>query len=168
MATLEKHEVPVKIAKSAEKMPARVLSPFDEFERFFDQLAPRGWLSPLRWERPLMPDLSALEARLPKLDVIDRDDEVIVKAEIPGVKKEDLHVSLTGNMMTIKGETKTEEKEEKGDYYRCEISRGSFARSVMLPAEVDDSKAKAEMKDGVLEITLPKLEQAKKRDIKIG
>jgi HSP20 family protein len=168
MATQEKHEVPVKIAKSAEKMPARVLSPFDEFERFFDQLAPRGWLSPLRWERSLMPDLSALEARLPKLDVIDRDDEVIVKAEIPGVKKEDLHVSLTGNMMTIKGETKTEEKEEKGDYYRCEISRGSFARSVMLPAEVDDSKAKAEMKDGMLEITLPKLEQAKKRDIKIG
>ncbi|MGZ8198903.1 MAG: Hsp20/alpha crystallin family protein, partial [Burkholderiales bacterium] len=90
------------------------------------------------------------------------------KVEIPGIKKEDLHVSLTGNMMTIKGETKTEEKEEKGDYYRCEISRGSFARSVMLPAEVDDSKAKAEMKDGMLEITLPKLEQAKKRDIKIG
>jgi HSP20 family protein len=70
--------------------------------------------------------------------------------------------------MTIKGETRREEKEEKGDYYRCEITHGSFSRSVVLPAEVDDVRAKAEMHDGVLEITLPKLEQAKKRDIKIA
>lgn len=168
MATQEKHEVPVQTDKPVEKVPARVVSPFDEFEHFFDQLVPRGWLAPLRWNRSALPDLSAIELRMPKLDVINRDDAVIVKAEIPGVKKEDLHVSLTGNLMTIKGESKQEEKEEKGDYYRCEISRGAFSRSVLLPAEVDDSKAKAEIKDGLLEITLPKVEQAKKRDIKIG
>ena len=168
MATVEKTEIPVKTSKTGELLPARVLSPFEDFDRFFDQLMPRSWLRPMRWERPLMPDMSALEMRLPKLDVIDRDDEVVVKAEIPGVKKEDIHISLTGNLMTIKGESKHEEKEEQGDYYRCEISRGSFSRSVVLPAEVNDAKATAEMRDGMLEITLPKLEQAKKRDIKIS
>lgn len=104
---------------------------------------------------------------MPKLDVIDRDDEVLVKAEIPGVSKEDLEISLTGNIITIKGETRREEKEEKGDYYRCEISHGAFSRSVSLPVDVDESRAKTSMKDGVLEIVLPKVEKAKKRSIKV-
>lgn len=167
MATQTKSEVPVKTAPAREQMPARVVSPFDDFERAFEELLPRGWLQPLRWERPWMKEVSALEARMPRLDVIDRDDEVVVKAEVPGVKKEDIHITLAGNRMTIKGETRHEEKEEKGDYYRCEISRGSFSRTMTLPAEVDDTKARAEIKDGMLEVTLPKIEQAKKRDIKI-
>ncbi|GIX28653.1 MAG: hypothetical protein KatS3mg123_2534 [Burkholderiales bacterium] len=83
------------------------------------------------------------------------------------MNKEDIEISLTGNVLTIKGETKREEKEEKGDYYRCEISRGAFSRTVSLPAEVDESKAKASLNDGVLEITLPKTETAKKRTIKV-
>jgi HSP20 family protein len=105
----------------------------------------------------LLPELHA-----PELDVIDRDGEVFVTAEIPGVKKEDLQISLAGNMLTIKGETRSEEKEEKGEYYRCEISRGLFSRSVLLPTAVDDSKAKAEIRDDMLEITLPKADGAKK------
>ena len=128
---------------------------------------PCGWLELLDWRRPFMTELSALESRRSRLDVIDRDNEVVVKAEVPGAMKEDIQISLSGNLMTIKGETKHEEKEEKGDYYRCEISRGAFSRTFTLPADVDDTKAKAEMHDGMLEITLPKLEQAKKRDIKI-
>jgi HSP20 family protein len=167
MATQEKHEIPVKTEKGGEKMPARATGPFEGFERFFEDLAPRGWLPSLRWNRPMM-DFATLEARMPKLDVIDRESEVVVKAEVPGVNKEDISVSITGNLMTIKGDTRKEEKEEKGDYYRCEISRGSFSRSVLLPAEVDDSKAQAQIRDGVLEVTLPKLEQTKKRDIKIA
>jgi HSP20 family protein len=115
----------------------------------------------------LAPELGEMQIFAPSVDVIDRDDEVVVKAEVPGVKKEDIHISLTGNLMTIKGETKQVQKEEKGDYYRCEISRGAFSRMVTLPADVDDTKAKAELHDGMLEITLPKMEQAKKRDIKI-
>jgi HSP20 family protein len=121
----------------------------------------------MRWPRLLTPDLEALAGGVPKVDVIDRDNEVVVKAEMPGVKKDDIRVSLVGNVMTIKGETKREEKEEKGDYYRCEISRGEFSRMLTLPAEVDESKAKAELHDGVLEVTLPKIETAKKRDIKV-
>ncbi len=165
MTTQSKSEVPVKISRTAEKMPARVVSPLEDIDRFFDQLLPRNWMQ--RWERPLFGELATLEAHLPRLDVIDRDNEVVIKAEVPGVKKEDIQISLSGNRMTIRGESRHEEKEEKGDYYRCEISRGAFSRTVTLPADVDDAKAKAEMHDGMLEITLPKVEQARKRDIKI-
>jgi HSP20 family protein len=108
-----------------------------------------------------------LEVRMPKVDVIDHDDEVVVRAEMPGVQKDDLDVSVSDNTVTIKGETKREEKKEKGDYYRCEISRGAFARTVALPAYVDANGAKAKFDAGVLELSLPKLEEAKRRTIKI-
>ena len=166
MTTQTKSEVSLKGTKP-EQTPVRFVRPFAEYERLFDQLMPRGWLQPLRWDRPLVSELAALEARMPRLDVLERDDHVVVKVEVPGVKKEDIHITISGNRMTIKGETKHEEKEEKGDYYRCEISRGEFSRTVTLPAEVDNTKTKAEMKDGMLEITLPKLEQTKKAEIKI-
>ncbi len=155
-------------AKSGElqKAPSRALRPFEEMERMFDEFLGRGWLRPLRFER--MPELSRMwEGRLPKLDVIDRDNEVVVNAEVPGVKKEDIEISVTGDLFTIKGQTRREEKEEKGDYYRSEVSQGSFSRTVTLPASVDEAGAKAQLKDGVLEVTLPKTEKSKKRAIKI-
>jgi HSP20 family protein len=114
-------------------------------------------------ERPF----AEAESFLPSVDVIDRDDEVVVRAAIPGYKKEDIEISVSDSMLTIKGETKTEAKEEKGDYYRCEISQGSFSRMVELPASVDDAKAKATMKDGMLELTLPKIEKSKRHTISI-
>jgi HSP20 family protein len=155
-------------AKTGElvKGPSRTLRPFEEMERMFDDFFGRGWLRPLRFER--MPELStAWEGRLPKLDVVDRDNEVVVRAEVPGVKKDDLEISVTGDLFTIKGQTKREEKEEKGDYYRCEVSQGSFSRTVTLPAMVDEAGARAQLKDGMLEVTLPKTEKSKKRAIKI-
>jgi HSP20 family protein len=147
-----------------QKAPSRVLSPFEGFDRMFDEFLGRGWMRPFRRDWLAFPEI---EMTVPKVDVIDRDEEVVVRAEVPSVKKEDIEVSISGNMVTIKGETKTEEKEEKGDYYRAEISRGSFSRMVSLPADVDESKAKASLKDGVLELTLPKLEKAKRRTIKV-
>ena len=146
-----------------QRLPARWLSPFEELDRMFDEFLGRGWLRPHRWERPLL-----AEVKVPDVDVIDREEEVLVRAEVPGVKKDDIEVSISGNMLTIKGETKREEKEEKGDYYRCEISRGAFARTLALPAEVDQAKAKAELKDGVLELTLPKVEKSKRHTIKVS
>ena len=74
---------------------------------------------------------------------------------------------MTGNLFTVKGQTKREQKEEKGDYYRSEVSQGSFSRTVTLPADVREEGAKAELKDGMLEVTLPKTEKSKKRSIKI-
>ena len=144
-----------------ERMPRP--APFGDIERMFDDFFGRRWLRPSAWER-MLPEMPAM----PSVDVIDRDDEVVVRAEVPGYKKEDIEISVSDSSLTIKGETKTEEKEEKGDYYRCEISRGAFTRTVELPAAVDDSKAKASMKDGMLELTLPKLEKSKRHTITIA
>ena len=148
--------------------PARTLSPLEEMDRMFENFFPRGWMRPFRREWPAWSELAApFEGHMPKVDVIDRDDEVLVRAEVPGVEKDDLDVSVSDNSVTIKGNTRHEEKEEKGDYFRCEISQGSFARTVALPDYVDTQAAKAGFKDGVLELTLPKVEKAKRRSIKI-
>src|SRR3989304_789857 len=132
--------------------PERMLRPalFSDFDRMFDDFFGRRWMRPAGWGRPFGEMVA-----LPSGDVIDRDDEVVVRAEVPGYKKEDIEISVSDSSLTIKGEMKAEEKEEKGDYYRCEISHGAFTRTVALPAEVDDSKAKAPMEDGMLELTLP-------------
>jgi len=142
---------------------ARALSPFEEMDRWMDQMS-KGFFHPTRWEWPSMPQL---RASMPKVDVIDRDNEILIRAEVPGVKKEDLEISMTDNTVTIKGATSHEEKEEKGDYYRHEISKGSFTRTVALPGDVDNDKAKTSFKDGVLELTVPKVEKAKRKTIKV-
>lgn len=145
--------------------PPRIMRPFEEFERLFEELVSRPWLQPGQGR------LSELhlpfQGRMPRLDVIDRDSEVVVRAEVPGARKEDIEVSVNGNLFTIRGHVEREEEEEKGDYYRCETTRGSFARTVALPAEVDESGARAELKEGCLEVTLPKAERARKRSIQI-
>jgi HSP20 family protein len=148
--------------------PTRALSPFEEMERFFESRVPRDWFRPFHWPAPSWGELPApFEGKMPKVDVIDRDNEVVVKAELPGVDKKDLDISVTRDTVTIKGTTSHEEKEEKGDYYRCEMSRGSYTRTLRLPADVDEEKAKANFKDGVLELTLPKVEKAKRKSIKV-
>ena len=148
--------------------PAHSLSPFEEMERMFENFSSRGWLRPFRWDRPLSSEIAApFEGKMPKVDVIDRDSEILIKAELPGVEKKDLDISMTKNTVTIKGNTQHKEEEEKGDYYRCEISSGSYLRTLTLPADVDEDKAKAKFKDGVLELTLPKLETAHRRSIEV-
>ncbi|WP_096462880.1 Hsp20/alpha crystallin family protein [Sulfurifustis variabilis] len=142
--------------------PARALSPFEEMERMFES----AWMRPWAWKWPGR--LAApFEGRMPSVDVVDRDDEVLVRAELPGVDKKDLDVAMSDNAITIKGTSSREEKEEKGEYYRHEISRGSFSRTVTLPAQIDGEKAKAEFKDGILEIHLPKLERSKRHHLDI-
>lgn len=151
-----------------QKAPGRALSPFEEMDRMFDQFFRRGWMRPWQREWPSWRELAApFEGKWPRVDVIDRDNEVVVRAEVPGVEKKDLDVSVTENAMTIKGSTRREEKEEKGDYYRCETTQGSFSRTVALPSNVDGTRAKAAFKDGMVEVTLPKLEKAKRLNVKL-
>jgi len=147
--------------------PARALSPFDEMDRMFDGFFRRGVMRPWRFDWPSFPEMALPEMKIPKVDVVDRENEVLVKAEVPGVDKKDIDISVGEDTVTIKGETRREEKEEKGDYYRCEISRGSFSRTVALPAVVNGAGAKASFKDGVLELTLPKTEKAKRHSVKV-
>jgi HSP20 family protein len=147
--------------------PTRALSPFEEMDRMFDGFFRRGVMRPWRFEWPTFPEMALPEMKIPKVDVVDRETEVLVKAEIPGVDKKDIDISVGEDTVTIKGETRHEEKEEKGDYYRCEISQGAFSRTVALPAVVDGSKAKANFKDGMLELTIPKTEKAKRHTVKV-
>jgi HSP20 family protein len=159
----EQKNIPV--SKGESDRPVVRMRPMEDIERAFEEFMRRPFMSP--WRERLTELRLPFDAALPKLDVIDRDGEVLVRAELPGVKRDDIEISVIGNQLTLKGETKREEKEEKGDYYRCEMSHGSFWRSVTLPAEVSDTGAKAQLREGVLEVTLPKAEKAKKRPIKI-
>ncbi|HEY0721626.1 MAG TPA: Hsp20/alpha crystallin family protein [Gammaproteobacteria bacterium] len=163
----EKTEQPL-VTRQPAAPAAHALSPFEEMDRMFDSLFGRAW--PRSWMQPFMPswpEMPNMNMRMPRIDVIDKDDKVIVRAEVSGVKKEDLEISVSDDTVTIRGCTRHEEKEEKGDYYRSEISRGEFARTVTLPCAVDSDKSSAKLEDGVLELTLPKLEKSKRHTIKV-
>jgi HSP20 family protein len=137
-------------------------------DRFFKGFFPQGWMR--RWHGG-WPSWSALEApfggRTPRVDVIDRDEEIVVRAELPGVKKDDLDVSLVEDVLTIKAASKEEAEEEKGGYHRREISRGELRRSIRLPANVDAEKVKARFADGIPELNLPKVAPTARHSIKV-
>ena len=150
-----------------EAVPRREMTLFDEMDRLFDTMTHRGWMSPFR---DLLPEWAGMErtfAITPKVDVIDREAEILVRAEVPGVKKEELQVELAGDLLTISGEHKQEETKEEGAFYRAEIARGSFSRTIRLPADVELEQAQAEFTDGVLEIHLPKTQKTERRRIDV-
>jgi HSP20 family protein len=135
------------------------LSPFREMERMFEELmGRRTWM-------PFFPE--ELAAPMPAIDVYDEENEVVVKAELPGINKEDLEVNITDHTVTITGEKKEEKKVERKDYYRHERSYGSFTRSIPLPEDVEIDRSKATFKEGVLEVRVPHSEEAKKKRKKI-
>jgi len=148
--------------------PVHAFGPIDEIERFFENWIPADWLRPLARERSLLNVLpSQFELKVPNIDIVDRDAEIVVRAEVPGVDKKNLDISVNGRSLTIKGSSESKSEEEKGDYYRCEISQGSFARTVRLPEEVDGGRAKATFKNGLLELRLPKTEKSHRQAIKV-
>lgn len=104
---------------------------------------------------------------VPNIDMYDRKSEIVLKAELPGVERDKIDLTITRDAITIKGEIRREEEVREEDYYSREISYGNFTRSVTLPAEVESEKAKATFKDGILEIVLPKKEEAKPREIRV-
>ncbi|MDB6121827.1 MAG: Heat shock protein Hsp20 [Pedosphaera sp.] len=104
----------------------------------------------------------------PALDVYEDKDNVVVTAELPGMKKEDIDVSLHDGSLSISGERKREEKFEGAETYREERFVGRFQRTISLPSAVDGAKVKAQYKDGILTITLPKAEEAKPKQIEVN
>ena len=125
----------------------------DEIDRFFESPIARtseylGWA--------------------PAFDVYEEKDNFVVKAELPGMKKEDINVSLHDGDLIISGERKSETKSEGTEIYRAERFFGKFQRSVSLPASVAAAKVSAEYKDGVLTVTLPKAEEAKPKQIEVN
>ena len=104
----------------------------------------------------------------PALDVFEDKDNYTVKAELPGMKKEDIEISLHDGTLSISGERKGETKHEEAEVYRAERFFGRFQRTVSLPTTVAADKAKATYKDGLLTITLPKTEEAKPKQIQVS
>ena len=149
--------------RSEERSPAeRAPDPFNylrnQVNRVFDDF----------WGEPsLAPSREMVAGFWPQVDVTETDKEIKVSAEIPGVESKDIDVSVEEGMLTIKGKKKYEREEKEKDQYRMERSYGSFERAIELPAEVDESKAKAEFKKGVLRLTLPKRPGAPSRRKKI-
>jgi HSP20 family protein len=104
----------------------------------------------------------------PPLDVKETKENIVVTAEIPGLSAKDVEVTISGDLLTIKGEKKQEKEEKEESYHLIERRYGSFSRSVRLTSEVDPKNVKASHKEGILTITLPKSEKAKEKQIKIN
>lgn len=104
----------------------------------------------------------------PAVEVADTKDTVVVKAQVPGVSKEQIQVTVSEGMVTIKGEMKEEAKQEEKNYLRREFHYGAFTRTVSLPAGVQAEKATAQLKDGMLEVTIPKSAEARVKEIPIS
>lgn len=146
--------------------PARELTPFDEMEKWFEEVMRRPFsaLAPGWWPRMRFPETEAMP---PSVDIYEEGDDVVVKAEVAGMRKDEIEVNLSDSTITISGEKKKEEQVEQKNYYRMERSYGSFTRSFQLPAEVESGRAKATFRDGVLEIRIPKSEESKQKVRKI-
>jgi HSP20 family protein len=132
----------------------------EEMDRLFERTL--GRTVPLRRE--------AQEVRgwAPAIDMFERENEVVLRAEVPGMSKEEINLSVFGNTLTISGERKTEEEIKEDDYYCCERSYGRFQRDITLPQGVDAEKIKASYKNGILEVVLPKTEEAKPKQVEVA
>jgi len=138
--------------------PWRPFRELEEWERRLDDLFGR----PL-WRLPVEE-----KGWIPALDVFEKEDKFVVKAELPGMKEDDIDVSLVGDTLSIRGEKKTETEVKEENYYRCERSYGTFYRSIPLPSNVDADKIEASFEDGVLEVTLPKSAKVKPKKIAVS
>lgn len=154
--------------KDVQVQPARSLLPgsWEDVEHLFDEFINRGgWMQPL-----LRRGLAEFEPpfnRVPRIDVIEHDGEVVVKAELPGVGKDDVDVLIDENMLTIRASAQHDKKDEKGQYVRREMSRGEFQRTIRLPGRVLSDKASASFRDGILQISVPRAPGAKGQRIKV-
>jgi HSP20 family protein len=119
------------------------------------------------WTEPWLAGSESFSGFSPQLDMTETEKEIKVCADIPGVEAKDVDVSVENGTLIIRGEKKYEREENERGQYRTERSYGSFERSIALPAEVDEAKAKAEFKNGVLRLTLPKKPGAESRRKKI-
>lgn len=129
----------------------------ERMNRLFDEVLPRT-----REEETLERGVWS-----PAVDIYETEDSIVLKAELPGVKREDVSVEIKDNLLVLKGEKKFERDVKEENYHRMERAYGAFQRSFTLPNIVDKDKVRARYKDGVLEVILPKAEEAKPKQIKV-
>lgn len=136
----------------------------EPFLRDFDVLGRRfGSL----FEREF-PETGVFGAWRPVVDIYDHENDIVLQAELPGMKKEDVHVEIENNVLILRGEKKREEKVEEGEFFRSERVYGAFTRSFSLPAIVEPEKIEAKYHDGILTVRLPKIEKAKPRHVEVS
>ncbi len=126
----------------------------DAMDRLFDNIYGRGWR-----------DNDILDT--PSMDMYQTENDIVVKASLPGMKADDIQISVVGDVLSLRGETHAEEEIKEASYHIRERRSGSFARSIPLPAAVQADKARAEFEDGVLTLTLPKAEEMKPKTITV-
>jgi HSP20 family protein len=149
--------LPEDVRRPLEQLRERLHAALDRWRpgRHREEEGPEGW----SLARPVFSG--------PALDVEETDDEVIVRAELPGLRPDDFTVEATADRLVLRGE-KSEERAEHGwGFHRMERRYGSFVRTIALPCEVDPDKAKARYRDGVLRVTLPKTEASKARQVRV-
>jgi HSP20 family protein len=112
--------------------------------------------------------VSAQGSWMPSLDVYEAEDRFVINVDLPGVRPDDIDVTLDQNMLTVKGERRFEQKVDQDNYHRVERTYGAFHRTLSLPSQVDADGIQAEFRDGVLEVVVPKEEVARPRKIKVG
>lgn len=168
----------LKVYRNKRRAPARAVSPvqrrraalmrsFNEFDRLFDDLFSSSLLRLGR--RPLVDDLlGSAVVRQPSIDLVEHDHEFVLRAEVPGISKEDLDISVDDSSVTLRGSMSEDDSDEQaGDYYRAEIARSEFTRAVTLPSQIDPEQVRASLRDGILELRMPKLEDVRRRKVEI-
>ncbi len=163
----ETSTVPVKSnGHSVTPRRAEPLTLLDDFANEFERFWSRPWsLFPLL--RPFRALTREPLAYAPRMDVYEKDNVIFIKAELPGLKKEDVTVEVDGDELTIRGEAKAEHEVKEEDYYRSERSFGSFYRRMQLPAGVTAEQIEAKLADGVLEVRIPRLAAEKAEVTKV-
>jgi HSP20 family protein len=137
----------------------------------FSGILPRRWMetlmTPMDVRRPTWTDFDNLFEGLPRIDLVDREEELVVRTELPGVRKGDLDIRIAGDRLVI--EARRESKEESaGTYFRSEMACGRLLRTIDLPLAVHGGRAKATLEDGILEIVIPKVEAARPHSVKVA
>ncbi|MDD2900700.1 MAG: Hsp20/alpha crystallin family protein [Desulfuromonadaceae bacterium] len=161
----DKQEVAVKKSGGERKGEMqRYTAPFEQMERMFEDFFQRRFFAPSWMPRLKLPEFADVSA---SVDMFEEGDDLVIKAEIPGMKKDEISIDFADDVVTISGEKKTEERTERKDYYCVERSFGSFSRKLQLPVDIQIDKTRASFKDGVLEIRMPKSEEAKQKVRKI-
>ena len=129
-----------------------------DMDRLFDRM----------WDDFGMPLSTKVEREIPSIDLSETEDSLIIRAEVPGIDPDDIEISITDNILTIKGEMTHEDTEEKGDYHRMERRYGYFSRTLELPCKIVVEDVRATYKKGVLSIIMPKCEQPSTREIRVN
>lgn len=145
-----------------------VLSPLREMERWFEESMSRPFFG-MNWTpfRHMFHELGERSELMPAVDMFEEGGNLVMKAELPGITKENLNLRIVDNNLIISGEKSTEEKVERSNYLRLERSHGSFSRSLSLPEGLDTEQIKATFRDGVLEVRIPRTETSTVRRITV-